>query len=210
MSTVADRTSWTLAPRIALLLGAVLLTPVIAPADAQVRQAGVPVLAPELESVRASLDKYQDPLVAVRDGFLSTLACVDFPAGGIDGGMRFKPGAMGVHFVNMGNVGPTLDPAKPQVLIYEPQGDKLRLVAAEWFVPAQLVQDGKAPEILGRTLLGPMAGHEPIMPAELRHYDLHVWLWRENPNGLFEPTNAAVKCPAGGYTHAEAAPAHQH
>lgn len=171
------------------------------PAAAQVKSSGAPALSPELAQVKAALDKYQDPMAAVRDGFLSTVSCIDFPEGGNDGGVPYKPGAMGVHFVNMGNVGPTLDPAKPQVLMYEPVGDKLQLVAAEWFMPAQLVKE--APSVLGQKLQGPMDGHEPIMPAQLRHYDLHVWLWRENPNGTFEPTNLAVKCPAGGYTHAE-------
>ena len=118
--------------------------------------------------------------------------------------MTYKPGAMGVHLVNMGNIGPTLDPAKPQVLMYEPVGDKLRLVAAEWFVPAQLVKTD-VPSVFGQKLQGPMDGHEPILPKELRHYDLHVWLWKPNPNGVFEPTNPSVKCPAGGFTHKEMA-----
>ena len=73
---------------------------------------------------------------------------------------------MGVHFLNTANIGPQLDPAKPQVLIYEPVGGKLKLVAAEWFMPVA-VAGGKAPSIFGQTLDGPMDGHEPIMPAEL-------------------------------------------
>jgi hypothetical protein len=28
--------------------------------------------------VRAGLNKYQDPMVAVADGYLSTVACIDF------------------------------------------------------------------------------------------------------------------------------------
>ena len=166
--------------------------------------AGQAQLTPELAQVRTALDKYQDPLAAVRDGFLSTLSCIDFPQGAMDGTVMYKPGAMGVHLVNISNIGPTLDPAKPQVLMYEPVGDKLRLVAAEWFVPAQLVQ-GDAPSVFGQKLQGPMDGHEPILPKELRHYDLHVWLWKPNPNGVFEPTNPSVKCPAGGFTHKEMA-----
>jgi len=116
-----------------------------------------------------------------------------------------------VHFINMGNVGPTLDPSKPQVLIYEPAGDKLRLVAAEWFMPAEIA-GGKAPAIFGQTLGGPMEGHKPLMPAGLHHYDLHVWLWKTNPEGVFSPTNPAVKCPPGAYSLEEAAPkmAHPH
>lgn len=197
-------------------LAATLLSPATKSAGAQARktsqvqQAGAPKLTPELEQVRAGLDKYKDPMAAVRDGYLSTVSCLDFPKGGMDAGVAYKPGAMGIHFVNLGNVGPTLDPTKPQVLMYEPVGDKLRLVAAEWFVPAALVKDSVAPTIFGQQLQGPMDGHFPILPKELRHYDLHVWLWKENPNGTFMPTNPAMKCPGGGYTHAEAAHEHMH
>ena len=166
------------------LVPAVLLSLVGAPqmsqAQAQAKQAGAPMVAaklsPELLSARAGLEKYNDPYVAVRDGYYSTVACIDFPKGGQDGPVTYKPGAMGVHLLNMANVGPKLDPAKPQVLIYEPVAGRLKLVAAEWFMPAQLAA-GKAPQIFGHTLLGPMYGHEPIMPKELMHYDLHVWLF---------------------------------
>ena len=188
---------------VAPLLFALLLLP--SAAHAQAKQAGAPAsaakLSPELMSARDALAKYADPLVAVRDGFFSTVACVDFPHGGKDGPVVYPPGAMGVHFLNTANIGPQLDPAKPQVLIYEPVGGKLKLVAAEWFVPAQIVGDKPAPEIFGQKLVGPMDGHEPIMPASLRHYDLHVWLWKDNPRGLFTSTNAAVKCdPKAPYT----------
>ncbi|HUQ80544.1 MAG TPA: hypothetical protein VM076_05395 [Gemmatimonadaceae bacterium] len=168
-------------------------------------------MTPELENVRKALDKYSDPILAVHDGYLSSVGCVEYPNGGGEGAMRYAKGAMGVHFLNMGNVGPKLDPAKPQVLIYEPVGDKLRLVAAEWFMPVE-VSGGKAPSIFGQVLGGPMEGHKPVMPEGLHHYDLHVWLWKTNPEGVFSPTNPAVKCPTTGYSFAEAAPkmAHPH
>ena len=120
--------------------------------------------------------------------------------------MEYKPGAMGVHFINMGLVGPKLDSTKPQVLLYEPVGDKLVLTGAEWFVPTELAKT--PPTILGHQLMGPMEGHAPIMPAELHHWDLHVWLWKDNPNGMFSATNSAVKCPKTGYgyTFEDAAP----
>jgi hypothetical protein len=187
------------------LLLALLCAPNVA--QAQAEQAGAPMavakLSPELVATRTALEKYQNPLVAVRDGYFSTVACIDFPHGGQDGTVTYKPGAMGVHFLNTSNIGPKLDPTKPQVLIYEPVAGKLKLVAAEWFMPVQ-VAGGKAPAIFGQTLVGPMFGHEPIMPKELEHYDLHVWLWKDNPKGTFESTNAAVECdPKAPYTHAE-------
>ena len=163
--------------------------------------------AAALNAVKAALDKYKDPIVAVREGYLSTLGCVDFPAGGMEhGSMEYKPGAMGVHFINMALVGPKLDSTKPQVLLYEPVGDKLVLTGAEWFVPTELAKT--TPTILGHQLMGPMEGHAPVMPAELHHWDLHVWLWKTNPNGMFSATNSAVKCPKTGYgyTFAENAP----
>lgn len=162
-----------------------------------------------LDSARSALAKYADPFAAVKDGYFSTLACIDFPKGATDGSVVYPPGAMGVHFLNPANIGPTLDPTKPQVLIYEPVGNKLVLAGAEWFVPVQVAGD-KAPTIFGQTLSGPMDGHEPIMPAALRHYDLHVWLWKNNPKGMFTSTNAAVKCtPGNPYTVAIGAD-HQH
>ena len=168
-------------------------------ANAQAKQQGKAAdNSAAINAVKAALDKYKDPIAAVRDGYLSTIGCVDFPAGGTEhGAMEYKPGAMGVHFINMGLVGPKLDSTKPQVLLYEPVGDKLVLTGAEWFVPTAVSKT--PPTILGHQLMGPMEGHAPIMPAELHHWDLHVWLYKNNPNGMFSPTNSAVKCPTTGY-----------
>ncbi|HKT60799.1 MAG TPA: hypothetical protein VJQ46_12180 [Gemmatimonadales bacterium] len=161
-------------------------------------------LSPELQQARAGLEKYQDPIVAIHDGYFSTLACVEYKQG-TEGHMHYTPGGMGVHFLNLQTIGPKLDPAKPQVLIYEPHGDRLQLAAAEWFVPTE-VAAGTRPSIFGQELQGPMEGHEPLQPKGLHHYDLHVWLWKENPAGVFSPTNPAVKCPKGSYSFTEQAP----
>lgn len=167
---------------------------------AQAAKAVSAPLSPDLEAAKAALSKYSDPIVAVRDGYLSTLGCVDFPEPVTDGPVSYPAGAMGVHFLNPANIGPKLDPTKPQILIYEPVGNKLVLAGAEWFVPEQ-VAGGTVPTIFGQSLAGPMDGHEPIIPATLRHYDLHVWLWKDNPKGMFVSTNAAVKCtPGSPYT----------
>jgi len=159
-----------------------------------------PALSPELEKVRAALEKYQDPVMAVHDGYFSTLACVEFIPGGPDRVQYGKPGGMGVHFLNPQLIGPVPDPAKPSVLLYEPVGDKLRLAAVEWFVPlATGVKE--RPKLFGQSFYGPMEGHHPVMPKELHHYDLHVWLFKTNSSGMFNPTNPAVKCPKTGYSH---------
>jgi hypothetical protein len=37
-----------------------------------------------------------------------------------------------------------------------------------------------------------MLGHNPQMPI---HYDLHLWVGRHNPAGLFAQWNPAISCP---------------
>ena len=175
------------------------------PAPEPAAPAVVPQVPADVEAARTALERFKDPVVAVREGYFSTLGCIDFPSGTTEGeSMNYKPGAMGVHFLNPAYIGPTLDPLKPQVLLYEYVGDSLRLTAAEWFVPVAVSKT--PPAIFGQTLEGPMEGHPPILPAELHHWDLHVWMWQENPNGLFHPTNGAVKCPPGPYTFVEHPP----
>ena len=168
-------------------------------------------LSPELLAVKSQLEKYQNPIVAVHDGYFSSVGCIEYPQGAVEGSMKYAKGGMGVHFLNFQNIGPTLDPSKPQVLIYEPVGDSLRLVAAEWFMPAELA-GASPPTVFGKSLEGPMEGHQPLMPPGFHHYDLHVWLWKNNPEGVFSPTNPAVKCPGKGYSFQEAAPkmVHKH
>lgn len=163
-------------------------------------------LTPELKAAKAALDKYQDPILAVHDGYFSSVGCIAYPNGGGEGEMQYVAGGMGVHFLNAALIGPNLDPTKPQVLIYEPVADnKLQLVAAEWFLPVE-ASGGNVPSIFGHQLEGPMEGHEPIIPKALHHYDLHVWLWKDNPAGIFSPTNPNLKCPSTGYSFDEEAP----
>jgi hypothetical protein len=113
---------------------------------------------------------------------------------------------MGVHFLNPRLLGPVPDPMAPQILVYEPDAEgQLHLVAAEWFIPLATGVESR-PEIFGRSFQGPMEGHEPLIPKELHHYDLHVWLFKENPAGLFHATNPDVNC-VGAYVLDEEPPA---
>jgi hypothetical protein len=147
-------------------------------------------LSADWQNVRKALEKYQDVVVAVREGYLSGVFCVRDDAGS----------GMGIHFVNRALMGPVADPMRPQILLYEPVGDKVQLVGAEWFIPlATGVKE--RPSLFGQPFDGPMEGHAPTQPASLHHYDLHVWLFKPNPVGLFKPFNANVKCPNADYTH---------
>jgi hypothetical protein len=51
--------------------------------------------------------------------------------------------------------------------------------------------DDDRPSVLGVPFDGPMPAHEPGQPI---HYDLHMWLWVNNPAGLFAPWNPKVTC----------------
>ena len=175
---------------------AVLLARAIVVASASLAALPAPVgaeepNAAEIDAMREALAKYKDPYVAVRDLYLSTVGCVHYDGMKMPGHMEYPKGGMGIHFVNLTVQGP-LDPKKPNVLIYEPVGDKLELVAAEWLVPVTVAKE--RPVLFGQPFQGPMEGHEPLIPQEFVHYDLHAWLFKDNPNGMFSPTNPDVTC----------------
>ena len=152
----------------------------------------------QLAALKKAMEKYQDWKVAVRDLYLSTTGCVHYSGEMIPGHMHYAKGAMGIHFLNLTIPVDKLDPMKPNVLIYEPVGKTLKLVAVEWLVP--LTPDLKAkPTLFGQEFMGPMEGHEPLIPQNYVHYDLHVWLFKPNPLGMFSPTHPGVKC--RGYAH---------
>jgi hypothetical protein len=146
----------------------------------------------QIDALRKSMEKYKDYKVAVRDLYLSTVGCVHYSGEKMAGHMHYAKGAMGVHFVNL-TIRGAPDPMKPNILIYEPVGKDLRLVAVEWLVPLT-AKTRKRPSLFGRPFDGPMEGHEPLIPKQYVHYDLHAWLFKDNPLGMFTPTNPNVSC----------------
>lgn len=148
--------------------------------------ASEPVEHRSLADVRRATAPYHDPAAALADGYVATDHCVVDP----------ELGGMGLHYVNPTLLSdPALDPARPEVLLYEAlRGGRLRLVAVEWFAadPDQDVgtDDGR-PSLFGVPFDGPMAGHEPGMPV---HFELHAWIWKHNPAGTFAPWNSRVDC----------------
>lgn len=140
-------------------------------------------LPSELAKVRVALEKYQNPIEAVRDGYLSMVGCIEYPSGGV-----------GIRFLNTSLMSTVANPYYPPILIYEPKGEHLQLVAAEWLIPVAMGISDR-PDLLGKPFDGPMEGPHPLMPKDFVHYDLHVWLFKDNPAGLYSPTNPTVKCP---------------
>lgn len=103
---------------------------------------------------------------------------------------------MGVHFVNEAFIADgVLDVQRPEVLVYEPDNGRLRLVAIEFFVDAQQWDGANA----GPPVLGGQHFNYVSAPNRLRnpaYYELHVWAWKRNANGVFSDWNPAVSCAA--------------
>lgn len=142
----------------------------------------------ELDGIKSATSMYlQNIPRAEADGYINTVECVVNEEG---------PGAMGVHLIHMGRMqDPAVVANEPEVLLYEPTKDGLRLRGVEYLVaigpPGSPVPDNPppAPMLLGQKFHGPMAGHDPEMPP---HYDLHVWF--DNPDGTFADFNKNVSC----------------
>ena len=179
-----DRTTSTTRRRAAALtlLGAVAATTVAvgttAPAVGQ-ESAG----NRELAQVRAATARFHHVATAEAEGYVAVSPCEELPGAG----------AMGIHYLNPALAGDAeVDPTRPEVLLYLPAEDGLRLVGVEWFV-AVAATGGVRPEVLGIPFDGPMDGHGPGMPE---HYDLHAWVWGHNPAGTFAAWNSALSCGA--------------
>jgi hypothetical protein len=135
----------------------------------------------DLAAARAATAKYHDVNQAVADGFVPVSPCVEIP----------NVGAMGIHYINFSRADLNVDVSEPEYLLYMPdENGKLRLVGVEYFVP--FTGSNPAPNLFGRDFQGPMPGHAPGEPA---HYDLHVWICRINPDGMFAQFNPALSCP---------------
>jgi hypothetical protein len=113
------------------------------------------------------------------------IACIDNPG----------VGGMGVHYVNGGLVGnAAVDPTKPEALVYAPtENGRLRLVALEYVV-FQADWDAthaSRPTLFGQEFELVLAGNRYGLPA---FYELHAWIWKHNPLGLFNDWNPRVTC----------------
>jgi hypothetical protein len=139
----------------------------------------------ELQIVRRATERFRDVRVARRAGYEPAAECVAGPDGG-----------MGIHYSNPQLIeDPRLQIRRPEILVYEPRGERRRLVAVEYYrtdADGRLDTDDDRPYLFGRGFDGPMEGHEPGMPV---HYDLHAWVWKRNPDGVFAMFNPRVSCP---------------
>jgi hypothetical protein len=136
-----------------------------------------------LAAVRAATAAYHDLATAEAANYGLFPGCFSHP---------LPDGGMGVHYVRFDQLDGSIDPLAPEGLVYEPQrGGGLRLVAVEYIVPVAAWTGEDPPELFGQTFSYEGAGNEfGIFPF----YELHVWLWQPNPNGMFYEWNPRVTC----------------
>ena len=180
---------------------------------------------PTFEEIYSQTERFQDVKVALAEGYVPAPGEMCEAAGHM--GMPEHLGAMGVHYFRPDLLGITAPPnprvdgngthtdfRKPAILIYEPQKDgSLQLVAVEnlVFQKAWKAAGHASPPTYAGTAFDPMVD-DPKTPADEAHgfephYDLHVWLYRPNPNGVFAQFNPTVTC---AYRPMQVAQQHAH
>jgi hypothetical protein len=124
-----------------------------------------------LKSVRAATSRFNSTVQAIRAGYEPSDHCVP---------------NMGYHWVNTSLVDPVFDPLKPEAILYaKGPGGNLRMVGVEYIV-------------IKSNLPRPMFGNHQFddggTPIPAPHWSLHVWLYEENPNGMFVNYNPSITC----------------
>lgn len=142
-------------------------------------------ISPKLvQIVREATNKYIDVNNATANGYGPLFGCVS----GSD------HGAMGIHYVNLSLLGPTtVDATKPQALIYEPSNGVMTLVGVEYIVDAATwLTKNTAPPVLEGQVFNFV--DSPNRFTVHSFFELHVWAWRDNPQGSFVDWNNNVTC----------------
>jgi hypothetical protein len=144
---------------------------------------------PLVRAVREATERFRDVKVAEAEGYTLTFGCV---SGG-------EYGAMGLHYVNFPLVlDGVLDPAKPEIVIYEPlPNGRLRMTGADFLVLASdwHAKNQATPDLMGQLL---HLFESPNRFGLPNFYTLHVWAWKPNPTGTFSNWHANVSCDAFG------------
>ena len=198
-----------------LLLAALPLTLLAAAAPASAE--------PDLAAIRAATERFRDVNVALAEGYVPepTNSCET----SAHMGQPAELGAMGIHFLRADLLGITAPPNprvtgsgthtdfnRPAILIYEPQADgSMELVAVENLVfeaAWRAAGNDAAPTLHGRSW-DRMADDPATQTDEAHgfepHFDQHLWIYRDNPNGVYAQYNPNVSC----RHHRQSSAAHQ-
>ena len=136
--------------------------------------------------VHASTAELNDINVALAAGYAQSGECISY-----------AEGAKGILFANAALIAdPSLNPSRPELLMYEPQADGgLRFVGLTYLVSQQAWHEAgnrEAPRLFRQEFyLNETLSDEPV-------YALHFWIGQFNPQGLFATLNPLVSCAAAG------------
>jgi len=137
-----------------------------------------------VKAVREATERFRNVQAAEAEGYGLMFGCVTGP----------DSGAMGLHYVNLSLVDGQVDASQPEIVIYEPAPDgHLRLIGADFIVYAadwDATHTG-APALMGQLFHLFEAPNRFGLPA---FYTLHVWAWKDNPNGMFVNWHPKVSC----------------
>jgi len=99
-------------------------------------------------------------------------------------------GAMGYHYINVDLLDAKTDVLQPEALVYAPGPNGQRQFAAvEYIVPVEAWAETGNPDL-------PSAfGRSFHLNEPLDVYVLHLWLFKNNPSGMWEDWNPNVSCP---------------
>ncbi|HKS06790.1 MAG TPA: cytochrome P460 family protein [Gemmatimonadaceae bacterium] len=129
--------------------------------------------------VRAATTKFKLLDSAVAAGYVANVAqCV----------VDSVHGAMGYHHINRAIVDNKSEIERPEFLIYERRADSSYVLnGVEYIIPFRVwPKDSVPPKVMGREMLRNDA---------LNLWNLHFWVWKRNPAGLFAEWHPDVKCP---------------
>ena len=130
-----------------------------------------------LADVRQATAKFHDVGKAEHAGYQRLLNCFDLPG----------TGGMGQHYVNLNLLDAAVTPGEPEAMVYEVDGDRLQLVAVEYIIPLTAWASAAKPTLFGKDF---------TRLDSLGLWALHAWIWRPNPNGIFQNYNPSVRmCP---------------
>ena len=160
---------------------------------------------PSVDNVRAATEKYRDVAVALADGYVrDPIDACETP---YHMGIVEDLGVMGIHYFRPDLLGVEegetrldvsathADFVEPAVLVYEPQADgSLELVALANLVSAEAWEaagHSEPPSFAGVPFEWSRADPGMMMGAR---YELHAWLFRDNPSGMFAAYNPNATC----------------
>lgn len=202
--------------RFRLLALALAIAPAMAAADAG---------EPSLSEVRSATERFRDVDVALAEGYVRDPMDLCDTAEMM--GRPKQLGAMGIHFFRPDLLGITAPPAprvdgtgthtdflRPSILIYEPQADgRLELVAVEnlvfeaaWNAAGNHLRPQYQGVPYDHMVDDPDTDVDEAHMFE-PHFDRHVWIYRDNPSGVFAQFNPDVTCEHHG-TQAGRSPGH--